>query len=153
MNLDELERRIRMELEFLDYPTRRWMPEHKPGPVESVDVLIVGGGQSGLAAAFGLLREKVDNIVVLDRNPPGAEGPWIKFARMPTLRTPKQSSGLDFGMPNLTPRAWFEARFGREAWDEMTKFPRETWQEYLAWYRRVLDLPVRNNVEVTLLRP
>ncbi|MEA5501778.1 NAD(P)/FAD-dependent oxidoreductase [Halotia wernerae UHCC 0503] len=153
MNLDELERRIRMELEFLDYPTRRWMPEHKPGPVESVDVVIVGGGQSGLAAAFGLLREKVDNIVVLDRNPPGTEGPWIKFARMPTLRTPKQSSGLDFGMPNLTPRAWFEARFGREAWDEMTKFPRETWQEYLAWYRRVLDLPVRNNVEVTLLRP
>ena len=40
------------------------------------DVVIVGGGQSGLAAAYGLFREQVKNIVVLDRQPVGSEGPW-----------------------------------------------------------------------------
>ena len=79
--------------------------------------MIVGGGQSGLAAAFGLIREQVNNIVVLDRNAPGQEGPWKTFARMITLRTPKMVSGLDFGNPSLTPRAWYEAQWGAEAWD------------------------------------
>lgn len=37
------------------------------------DVVIVGGGQSGLAAAFGLLRERVSNILVIDDSAAGFE--------------------------------------------------------------------------------
>ena len=112
------------------------------------DVLIVGAGQSGLAAAYGLLREQVRNVIVLDRQPAGSEGPWKTFARMTTLRTPKTVSGLDFGNPSLTPQAWFEAQWGAEAWANLAKFPRETWQDYLNWYRSILALPVENNVDV-----
>ena len=58
MSLHMLESRIRTELEYLDFPPRAWVrPQEGPGAV--FDVVIVGGGQSGLAAAFGLLREKV----------------------------------------------------------------------------------------------
>jgi cation diffusion facilitator CzcD-associated flavoprotein CzcO len=148
MSLVDLEARIRRELDFVSYPTRPWMVrrEHPDGPV--LDVVIIGAGQSGLAAAFGLRREAVTNVVVLDRNPAGREGPWLNFARMITLRTPKMITGLDFGMPALTPRAWYEAQWGAEAWQKLDKFPREVWQEYLNWYRRVLDIPVQNGVEV-----
>ena len=48
-------------------------------------------------------------LAVLDRNAAGRPGPWTSFARMPTLRTPKLGSGLDFGIPQLTPQAWFSA--------------------------------------------
>ena len=66
---------------------------------------------------------------------------------MITLRTPKMVSGLDFGNPSLTPQAWFEAQWGAEAWEKLGKMPRETWQDYLDWYRRVFALPVENNVK------
>ena len=153
MSLAALEARLRRELHFVSYPTRPWMVrrEHPDGPV--LDVVIVGGGQSGLAAAFGLRREAVTDVIVLDRNAAGREGPWRNFARMITLRTPKIITGLDFGMPALTPRAWYEAQWGEDAWQKLDKFPREVWQDYLDWYRRVLELPVQNGVEVIDIAP
>src|SRR4029077_16620726 len=77
MSLADLETRIRRELDFVSYPTRPWMVgrEHPDGTV--LDVVIIGAGQSGLATAFGLRREAVTNVVVLDRNPAGREGPWL----------------------------------------------------------------------------
>ena len=151
MSLHTLESRIRTELEYLDFPPRAWVrpPE---GPGEVFDVVIVGGGQSGLAAAFGLLREKVTNIVVLDRAAQGREGVWSNFARMTTLRTHKQASGLDFGMPSLTPQAWYTAQHGEAAWQAVSKIPRDDWHRYLLWYRQVLGLPVRNGAHVMRLR-
>ncbi len=153
MSLAELEARIKRELDFISYPARPWMPvrQHPDGPVH--DVVIVGGGQSGLAAAFGLMRERVTNIVVLDRNAAGQEGPWVTFARMITLRTPKMVTGLDFGMPALTVRAWYEAQWGAQAWDQLERIPRGQWQDYLNWYRQVLELPVENNTNVTAIAP
>ena len=99
------------------------------------------------------MRERVTNILVLDRNQAGREGPWVTFARMITLRTPKMVTGLDFGMPALTPRAWYEAQWGAEAWDRLERLPRGQWQDYLGWYRRVLELPVENGVDVTAIAP
>jgi hypothetical protein len=149
MSLADLEKRIRYELTFLEFPARSWMRAYTSPRGHCYDVVIVGAGQSGLAAAYGLIREQVKNIVVLDRRPAGLEGPWKTYARMITLRTPKMVSGLDFGNPSLTPRAWFEAQWGAEAWTKLDKIPRAMWQDYLDWYRRVLALPVENNVNVT----
>lgn len=48
------------------------------------------------------MRERVTSVLCLDENEPGKEGPWATYARMVTLRTPKQLTGLDYGMPSLT---------------------------------------------------
>ena len=69
----------------------------------------------------GLLRERITNIRVFDRNESGQEGPWVTFARMLTLRTPKHITEPDLGVPSLTPRSWFSAVHGEAAWDALTK--------------------------------
>ncbi len=153
MSLADLEARVAHDLDLLTYGGEDWTRPrlNKGGPVH--DVLIVGGGQSGLAAAFALMGERVNNILVLDENPEGQEGPWVTYARMRTLRTPKGLTGIDLGIPSLTFRAWYEAQFGLEMWDRLEKIPRAQWMDYLRWYRRVLALPVRNNAKVTAIDP
>jgi cation diffusion facilitator CzcD-associated flavoprotein CzcO len=151
--LARLAEEVRCDLARLDYPSRPWVRprQHKGEPV--FDVVIVGAGQSGLAAGFGLLREHVENIVALDENPEGQEGPWITYARMVTLRTPKYLVGQELGVPSLTFRAWWEVQHGEAAWDALDKIPREEWMRYLRWYRATLGLPVRNECRVDLIEP
>ena len=108
---------------------------------------------AGLVLTFSLLRNGIRNIRCLDRNPEGFEGPWVTYARMETLRSPKVLTGPAAGIATLTFRAWFVAQFGSAAWDELDKIPRVMWMEYLRWYRRVLALPIENNTEVLRIRP
>ena len=148
MSLTELEARVRADLACLDYPAKPWLAPQSQDGAPVLDVLIIGAGQGGLATAFGLLREKITNILIVDQAPRGGEGVWTTFARMVTLRTPKHVSGPDLGIGSLTPRAWYEARFGAEAWESLGKIPRDVWQAYLDWYRDVLNLPVRNETGI-----
>ncbi|MXP65770.1 NAD(P)/FAD-dependent oxidoreductase [Roseomonas sp. M0104] len=143
--LAELENEVRRQLALLDYPARPWVPPRGAGVL---DVAILGAGQTGLATAFGLRRQKVENVAVFDRAPPGGTGVWTTFARMRTLRTPKHVTGPDLGVPALTPRAFFTARDGAEAWEHLHKIGREDWQRYLDWYAAVLTLPVRHGHEL-----
>jgi cation diffusion facilitator CzcD-associated flavoprotein CzcO len=146
--LAALEAAVRRDLDILDYPRRSWvLPVGGAG--EALDVLIIGGGQGGQGAAFGLMREKIHSLLVVDENAPGQEGPWRTFARMRSLRTPKYLTSIDLGVPSLTCRAWFEAQHGEAAWQALTFVPKETWAEYLLWHRRVLSIPVRNHTRVT----
>lgn len=51
------------------------------------------------------------------------------------------------------PQAYYEARFGREAWEVLDKIPKELWMQYLVWYREVLHIPVQNSTKVLAIEP
>jgi cation diffusion facilitator CzcD-associated flavoprotein CzcO len=144
-SLDELAALALRELDLTRYPMKSWaLPKLAPDGSRALDVLVVGAGQAGLAAGFGLLQQRVDNILLIDENAPGREGPWGSYARMETLRTQKDVGGIEAGIPSLSLRAWFEVQYGARAWDELYKVPTEAYYRYLNWYRQVTRLPVRN---------
>ena len=148
-----LEARIALDLEALNLPPRNWVPAMARGDVDVLDVVVVGAGMNGIAAAGALIFKGVRHIAVLDANPPGQEGPWVTTARMDTLRSPKTLPGPCFGIPSLTFRAWYEASFGAEAWEALYKIANYTWQDYLGWLQRVLRLPVTHHARVTRVSP
>ena len=149
-----LDARVRQDLAFLNHPPPNWIPPTaSPDGRPVTDVVVIGGGMCGLVAAFALLRGGMRHLRILDRNASGREGPWVTYARMETLRSPKQLLGPAYGMASLTFRAWFTARFGEAAWEELFRIPRAMWMDYLNWYREVLELPVENGVEVRQIRP
>ena len=152
--LSALETMVMRDLAMLADPAASWVRPRVGAAGEHVfDVAIVGGGQSGLGACFALRREGVHNTIVLDENPEGREGPWITYARMVTLRTPKHLTGVETGVPSLTYRAWYEAQHGGAAWDKVDKIARADWMAYLRWLRTVLELPVRNEAKVETITP
>jgi cation diffusion facilitator CzcD-associated flavoprotein CzcO len=151
-SLARLAESVHRELEFVDYPRREWLaPRQTAAGAHVHDVIIVGAGQGGLSLAFGLMRERVRNILVIDENPLDRAGPWLSFARMRTLRTPKYVTGPDLGVPSLTPRAWYEAQHGPGSWDSLDLIPKESWASYLSWYRETLKIPVRPDTRVGAL--
>jgi FAD-dependent urate hydroxylase len=149
VGLPALESRLRQDLAWLELPGKPWVPE-TPG---ASDVVVLGGGMCGLAAAAALMLLGIERVAVLDRAEAGQEGPWVTFARMETLRSPKTLAGPALGLPALTFRAYFEAQFGTDAWERLGKIPRAMWMEYLVWYRRVMGVAVENGTEVALIRP
>src|SRR5258708_10183670 len=149
-----LEVQVRADLAKTAHPDAAWLePKLGPDGKVALDVLVVGAGQSGIATAFGLMRSQVTNIQVVDKSEEGQEGPWLTYARMPTLRSPKNYTGPDLDIPSLTYQSWHEARFGEQDWQNLDLISRELWAEYLLWFRRVLDLPVRNGCEVIDISP
>lgn len=151
--LSTLEAQLRQDLEFLELPAKSWVPPHSYQGNAVRDVVVIGAGMCGLAATAKLVLSGIDNVVAYDAAPAGREGPWVTFARMETLRSPKSLHGPALGLPQLTFRAWFTAQWGNEAWQALDKIPKDQWMDYLIWYRKVLDLPVRNNVRITAITP
>jgi cation diffusion facilitator CzcD-associated flavoprotein CzcO len=148
-DLEALTARARRDLELIAHPRAQWLePRPAPDGSPALDVLIVGAGQGGAAVAFALMRAQVTNILVVDKAAEGREGPWLTYARMRTLRSPKDYTGPDLDVPSLTYRAWHEARFGADSWEDLELIPRELWAEYLRWVRKVSGVPVRNETEV-----
>lgn len=153
MSIEKLNERVKQDLSYISHIESEWVKPITLSEGHVYDVAIIGGGQSGLSTAFGLKRERITNVTILDENPAGIEGPWITYARMVTLRTPKQLPSIDLGVPSLTFQSWWIAGHGQESWDKMEKIPREEWMNYLKWYREVLELPVQNEVKVELIEP
>ncbi|MBP2292816.1 FAD/NAD(P)-binding protein [Azospirillum rugosum] len=151
-SLEELEARLARDLDLLTLPPAEWVPPRPDELGRSVlDVAVVGAGMAGLTAAFALRKLGIANVRLFDRAPAGREGPWGTFARMETLRSPKTLTGPALGFANLTFRAWYEARFGREAWEALFRIPRLQWLDYLTWYRRVTNPSVENDTTLTRL--
>ncbi|MCG8710255.1 NAD(P)/FAD-dependent oxidoreductase [Brenneria sp. 4F2] len=151
--LAALEARLRADLQLLELPAKPWVPARRAAGSYVVDVAILGAGMCGLVAAASLKLLGIDNVLCFDKAPAGREGPWKTFARMETLRSPKQLAGPALGLPALTFQAWYQAQFGDAAWQALGKIPRRQWMDYLVWYRQALNIPVLNKTEVTLLQP
>jgi cation diffusion facilitator CzcD-associated flavoprotein CzcO len=152
--LEALEARLAAALERLQEPSTAWVPETRaPDGSVALDVAVLGAGMAGLAAGFALRREGVVRLALFDPAPAGAEGPWATYARMRTLRSPKQLAGPALGLDDLTFRAWFEAQHGAAGWEALGKIPTATWMDYLRWYRRVAGLDVRSGVGVARIDP
>ena len=149
MDLNAYTETVQNELSALGYGAKSWV-NSRDGVY---DVVIVGGGQSGMGAAFGLMRERVNNVLIIDENKEGMEGPWGTYARMITLRTPKTLTSIDLGVPSLTFQAYWTAQHGQDSWDAIEKIPREDWLDYLKWYRAVLKLPVQNETKLREISP
>jgi FAD-dependent urate hydroxylase len=148
------DRAVARDLALLGLPAANW-PATIDGPDgrPALDVLVVGAGMNGIAAAAGLMFKGVRNLAVIDRESPGREGPWNTYARMDTLRSPKSLPGPALGIPSLTFQAWYEARFGLEAWEALYKIPNAVWAQYLSWLQQVLSLPVRHGLALDPLAP
>lgn len=102
--------------------------------IERFDVVIIGAGQAGLAAGYWLAQHDVDFLIV-DANARVGDS-WRRRWDSLQLFTPARYSalpGLDF--PG--------AAYHLPTKDEVA--------DYLEWYARAFDLPVRHNVQVTRL--
>lgn len=152
--LDRHEARVRRDLALLGVPAKPWLHSQTTDTGKPVlDVAIIGAGMNGIAAAAALLAKGIANIRLFDANEPGREGPWNRYARMDTLRSPKTLTGPALGIPALTFAAWYAASFGEAAWDALYKIPNAVWVDYLSWLQRVLALPVQHRTTLTRLRP
>lgn len=145
--MGEVDRGATRALELLGPAPANWIP-----PAEGIDrdVVVVGAGQSGTAIAFALVRAGITNIEVLDAEE-GTPGVWRNRAYMARLRTPKINRGPDLGIPELTFRAWYETRNGAAAYGSFDTVPREAWDDYLGWLRRILAIPVRTGTRLNLV--
>jgi cation diffusion facilitator CzcD-associated flavoprotein CzcO len=153
-NLASLEHAITRDLDILGFPKTEWVdPFRAPDGHPALDCAVIGAGQIGLTIAAGLKRERVSRVVLFDAAPAGEEGPWRTFARMEMLRTPKDLTGVELGVPSLSVRAWWEAQWGVQSWAEMFRIPRTKWMDYLVWFRRVMGLEVRNEWRLTAIVP
>lgn len=148
------EAQVKRDLGLLGFPAKPWLHPRTTAVGEPVlDVAIIGAGMNGIAAASALLAKGIVNISLFDANEPGREGPWNRYARMDTLRSPKTLTGPALGIPSLTFAAWYAASFGEAAWEALYKIPNAVWVDYLGWLQRVLALPVRHRTTLTRLRP
>ncbi len=152
-SLAALEARVRQDQQYLCRPSENWVLPHDHDGQRVLDAVIIGGGMCGQLVWFALTSGGMRNIRILDRSPEGLEGPWMTYARMETLRSPKQLTGPAYGFGALTFRAWYTAQYGEADWEALDKIPRPMWMDYLKWYRKALDIPVENGVEVKRILP
>jgi cation diffusion facilitator CzcD-associated flavoprotein CzcO len=149
-----LEARVAHDLACLNHPPPAWVPPSTdPAGAPRLDVLVAGGGMCGQTAAFALRREGLHDVRTIDARGEGLEGPWATFARMEILRSPKHLTGPDLGVPSLTFRAWYEARFGADGWEALHKVWRLDWRDYLLWVRRQVGVAVEGDTRLIEVRP
>ena len=146
----QLDSQTRRALRWAGQDPADWV---RPYPGADHNVIIVGGGQSGLGLAYGLKRKGVGRVDVIEQSPPGQAGIWRNIARMRQLRTPKTIVGPEQGNSCLGVRAWYETLHGEAAFDRLDRIPREAWADYLAWFQQVAGLKVRYRTRLLDIEP
>lgn len=143
------QQRLIQEFEYINFPEESWVEPSQ----NQFDVVVIGAGMAGLAVAFAIKRLGISKIKLFDKSPKGYEGPWVTYARMPTLRSGKELVGPALDFPLLTFKAWYEAQFGLDKWNELGKIPTQLWMEYLRWFREVLGLSIENGRTLKTIQP
>ncbi|MDB5606873.1 MAG: hypothetical protein JWP25_3773 [Bradyrhizobium sp.] len=141
----------RETLRLIGPDPENWVPER-----DGIDhnVLVVGGAQSGSAFAFALRRAGIGKVSVIDAAADSVNaGVWLTSARMHKLRTPKNLPGPELGLPGLSFQAWYEARYGLVAYEELDRIPRLEWAAYLDWYRKLAGISVRYGTRLVRIEP
>ncbi len=147
---DQLEAQTRRALRWAGPAPADWV---RPRAGADHNVVIVGGGQSGIALAYGLRRKGVGRVDVIDQAAAGQAGIWRTIARMHQLRTPKTMQGPEQGNVALGFRAWFETLNGPEAFDALDRIPRLVWADYLTWFQQTTDAKVRYGTRLLEIEP
>jgi cation diffusion facilitator CzcD-associated flavoprotein CzcO len=140
----------RNALRLLGADPPNWVP--RQAGVDA-DVVVVGGGQCGVAIAFALRRAGIGHVEVIDAAEPGQAGLWLTRARMPCLRTPKTISGPELNIAGLGFQSWYEALHGVEGFADLDRIPRTTWAEYLVWFQKAVNVPVRHRTRLLEVEP
>src|SRR5260221_12639871 len=145
--LSALRNLAREDIRILEFPKRSFPFKRQEGVLE---VAVIGGGQTGLGTAFGLLRQGIKGFKIFDQNPRGRQGPWRTYARNHLLRTKKDSTGgLEWGIPSLHFIRWSEARYGKDYFERIQKIPRSLWADYLDWFAETVDMPTEYETTVS----
>ena len=152
IGLEALEIQVKNDLLKINIPPLPWVINSTDNS-DVLDVAIIGGGMAGMTTSFALIKEGISNIKIFDENPQDQEGPWIKYARMNVLRSGKRYMGPALGIPSLTFWSWYKAQYGKEGWENLRVCPTKLWHDYLCWFRRVLKLPIENNMTLVKLNP
>jgi cation diffusion facilitator CzcD-associated flavoprotein CzcO len=147
---ERLEEQTRSALRWIGRDPADWV---RPRTGVDHNVVIVGGGQSGLSIAYGLKRKGVGRVSVIDRASPGEAGIWRTVARMHQLRTPKTLAGPELGNPALSFRAWYETLHGTDAFDALDRIPRTAWADYLDWFQQATGTTVRYRTRLIEIEP
>jgi hypothetical protein len=141
-SLVELEQLLDHELHLINYRTCPWKELSVPFDQDPVyDAIIIGDGLEAFAVGTALYKEGISKFKILGSNAPTPVPHKI-------FKTP---SGSD--IPALTFQAWYVAQYGLASWDEMKAVPNNIWKDYLAWYQRVMKLPVEPHSRLTALKP
>jgi cation diffusion facilitator CzcD-associated flavoprotein CzcO len=144
----DLNPRVTWELDHIGYPND-WVKEEETG----LQVAIIGAGMAGIASAYGLFRVGIHQVALFDECEEGLEGPWLTYAQMKVLRTPKEATGPSLFTPSLTFQAWYEENYGERAWNILVKADPQDWGHYLNWLRKILKLDVKNNCRLVEILP
>lgn len=147
---EELEAQTRRVLRWAGREPANWVRARAGA---DHNVVIVGGGQSGLSLAYGLRRKGVGGVDVIDRSEPGQAGIWRNIARMHQLRTPKTMPGPEGDNVGLGFRAWYETLNGPEAFDALDRIPRLAWADYLSWFQETTGTNVRYRTRLLEIEP
>jgi thioredoxin reductase len=152
--LTDLENLIRDHLgEYRFYSPQSWVSPATTATGQQIkDVVVVGAGQSGLALAYNLKLLGIRRIEVVDSHDEDRAGPWSSFARMKTLRTPKNVPGPECANPLLSFRMWFSAKYSRGEYEAIEFVALRDWCDYLSWFRRILDITPHANTQIVSIQ-
>jgi len=147
---DHLEKQTESAMRWIGRDPADWV---RPRAGVDHNVVVVGGGQSGLSIGYLLRRKGVGKVTVIDRAAPGETGIWRTIARMHQLRTPKTMGGPELGNAALSFRAWYETLHGTASFDALDRIARTDWADYLDWFQRVTGTMVRYRTRLVEIEP